>query len=131
MSASTTLAREMAWLMAWGVELAAADASCIDERVMACEAQGIPERMRDIQGVGALVENKDVEAFNELCPFRCSYRSGRRMMLGLDGASRFDSDAWRKSCGETFQRWPESVITVTVFRLCRVTTPAWSGWPVG
>jgi hypothetical protein len=31
-----------------GVELAAADASRIDERVMPCEAQGISERMRDI-----------------------------------------------------------------------------------
>jgi hypothetical protein len=32
----------------------------------------------------------------------------------LDVAACFGSDAWRKSCGETFQRWPESVITVTV-----------------
>jgi hypothetical protein len=41
--------------------------------------------------------------------------NGTIFVVGLSEAR--ESSSWRKSAGETFQRWPSSVTTVTVFRL--------------
>jgi hypothetical protein len=90
------------------------DAPRVDERLMACAMQSISECMRGIQRVGGLLGDEDIEAFQMTCLFHCNFPFGSRITLGLDVAACFGSDAWRKSCGETFQRWPESVITVTV-----------------
>jgi len=38
-------------------------------------------------------------------------------MFGVGFSEPRESPARRKSVGETFQRWPSSVMTVTVFRL--------------
>jgi hypothetical protein len=39
------------------------------------------------------------------------------MTLGATFAAAFELSPRRKSLGATFQRWPLSVMTVTVFRL--------------